>query len=405
MTAPAAFHLLVKPGGALCNLDCKYCFYLSKEELYPGSRFRMSDSVLENYIRQYLRSQKVPEATLAWQGGEPTLMGLDFFRRSVEMAERHRRPGQRVRYTLQTNGVLLNDEWCRFFRAHDFLIGLSLDGPREMHDAYRLDKAGRPTFDKVMRALRLLQEHKVEFNILATVHAANSSHPLEVYRFLRDEAGARFLQFIPIVERVGPCQVSERSVRPQAWGQFLMAIFDEWVRRDVGRVFVQSFDAALASWVGAPPGVCLFAETCGDALALEHNGDLYSCDHFVEPGFRLGNIAETSLEEMVASARQRKFGTDKRDTLPGYCRRCEVLFACRGECPKNRFTLTPDGEPGLNYLCPGYRDFFNHIAGPMRIMAELFLRRQPPARIMEILAREPGGDSRQRFPSPAAESL
>jgi uncharacterized protein len=315
----------------------------------------------------------------------------------VELAERYRRPDQTVQWTIQTNGTLLDDDWAAFFRAHHVLVGLSLDGPRAMHDVYRVDKGGHPTFDKVIRAWRLLREHQVDVNVLCTVNAANQDHPLEVYRFFRDELGARYLQFIPIVQRVNTdgrtrfqegSTVTERSVGSEAWGRFLTAIFDEWVRRDVGTVFVQMFDAALASWVGAPPAVCIFAETCGDAVALEHTGDLYSCDHFVEPKYLLGHIAETPLAELVASPRQRAFGAAKRDTLPRYCRECPVRFACHGECPKNRFILTPDGEPGLNYLCAGYKAFFTHVDRPMRLMADLLRRGRYADEVMGILKAE-----------------
>jgi len=392
--APSAFHILAKPTGAICNLDCKYCFFLSKEHLYPGSRFRMSDAVLETYLRQYIQAQRGPEVDIAWQGGEPTLMGLDFFQRAVELAEQCKRPGQTVRYSMQTNGVLLNDDWCRFFRANRFLIGLSLDGPRALHDAYRVDKGGHGTFDKVMRAARLMQEHQADFNILTTVHAANADYPLEVYRCLRDEVGTQYIQFIPIVERANETgfqegnTVTERSVGAEQFGRFLMTIFDEWVRRDVGRVFVQTFDVALGNWLGAPPSLCIFAPTCGNALALEHTGDLYACDHFVEPNYLLGNIKDTPMIELVASDKQRQFGRDKKETLPRYCRACEVRFACHGECPKNRFIETPDGEPGLNYLCAGYKAFFNHIDRPMRIMAQLIRQGRAPAEIMALLDRE-----------------
>jgi uncharacterized protein len=317
-----------------------------------------------------------------------------------------------VEHTLQTNGTLLDDDWCAFFREHDFLIGLSLDGPREMHDAYRVDKGGKPTFDKVLSAARLMQRHGVEFNVLCTVHAANQDHPLEVYRFLRDEVGARFIQFIPIVERATPellpmanegwggaregrpfyrqegALVTERSVGAEQWGRFLIAVFDEWVRRDVGEVYVVMFDAALASWYGTTPALCVFAETCGNALALEHNGDLYSCDHYVEPQYRLGNILQEHMLTLVASDQQRAFGNAKRDRLPRYCRACDVRFACQGECPRNRFIQTPDGEPGLNYLCAGYKAFFRHVDRPMRIMADLLRRNRAPAEITEILAAE-----------------
>ena len=410
--APPAFHVLVKPTGAICNLDCKYCFFLSKEMLYPGSRFRMADDLLETYLRQLLEAHQAPEVTLAWQGGEPTLMGLDFFRRAVELVEKHKKPDQKVLHTIQTNGTTLNDEWCAFFRQHSFLVGISCDGPQPLHDAYRLDKGGAGTFDRVMRGLNLLKAHAVDFNILCTVHAANGDHGLEVYRFFRDDIGAEFLQFIPIVERTTPERlpladhgwgdthqprplyllegelVTERSVRPDQWGRFLIAVFDEWVRKDVGKVFVQMFDAALGSWVGIGSSLCIFCETCGDALALEHNGDLYSCDHFVEPKYLLGNIQKDHLLELIGSDPQRAFGQAKRDTLPRYCRECDVRFVCNGECPRNRFIRTPDGEPGLNYLCAGYKAFFNHIDHPMRLMADLLKQGRFADEAMGALWRE-----------------
>jgi len=383
------FHLLAKPTGALCNLGCKYCFFLSKKDLYPDSSFRMTDELLENYIRQYIEAQKAPLATIAWQGGEPTLMGLDFFRKSVQYEQKFRRPNMIIQNTMQTNGTLLDDEWCEFFRENNFLIGLSLDGPRELHDAYRVDKTGRPTFDRVMRAAKLLRHHKVDYNILTTVHAANAEHPLEVYRFLRDEVKADFIQFIPIVERDNDTgfqegdTVTDRSVKADQYGRFLISVFNEWVQKDVGRVFVQIFDVALAAWAGAPPGICAFSETCGTAMAMEHNGDIYSCDHFVEPKYFLGNINEKSMARMASSKKQKKFGQDKLDGLPEYCRRCDFRFVCNGECPKNRFIKTSDGEPGLNYLCAGYREFFRHIDGPMRFMAHELRCGRAPAGIMK----------------------
>lgn len=374
-TAPPAFNVMLKPRGAICNLDCAYCYYLSKERLYPGSRFRMSSELLETCTGQYIEAQRVPEVTFAWQGGEPTLMGLDFFRLAVEFQQEYCRPGVRIHNVLQTNGITLDDEWCRFFRKHNFLIGISLDGPRDLHDVYRVDKGGKPTFDHVMAGVALLKQHGVDFNILATVHAANADHPLEVYRFLRDEVGASFIQFIPIVEMDNDTgfqegdKVAERSVAGRQYGAFLIAIFDEWVRRDVGRVFVQIFDVALTAWLGQRPGLCIFEETCGTALVMEHNGDFYSCDHFVEPRHELGNIQEISLVEMVGSEQQRQFGLTKRDMLPRYCRECQVRFICNGGCPKNRILRTPDGQPGLNYLCEGYKAFFTRIDRPMQIMA------------------------------------
>ncbi len=411
--APGNFHILAKPTGAICNLDCKYCFFLSKEELYPGSKFRMTDQTLENYIRQMIESQSGPEVSIAWQGGEPTLMGLDFFRRSVDFVKKYAPDGMKVEHTMQTNGTRLDDDWCEFFRSNNFLIGLSLDGPKDMHDAYRVDKGGKGTFDQVITAAGILQKHQVDFNILCTVHAKNANYPQEVYHFFRDEVKAQFIQFIPIVERVTyetigfanggwgdkgnnsrplytqeGVLVTERSVTAEQWGRFLSTIFDEWVRRDVGKIFVQMFDAALASWVGAPPALCIFAESCGNALAIEHNGDLYSCDHFVEPRYFLGNIQEEHLLHLVSSDQQRKFGTDKRDTLPRYCLECEVRFACHGECPRNRFIQSPDGDPGLNYLCAGYKEFFNHIDRPMQMMAQLLRQGRAPAEIMNRLVME-----------------
>jgi uncharacterized protein len=340
----------------------------------------MPDEVLETFTRQYIAAQRVPEVTFGWQGGEPLLMGLDFFRRAVALQETCRKPGMRVVNALQTNGTLLGGDWCRFFREHDFLVGLSLDGPREAHDAYRVDKGGGPSFDRAMAGLALLKQHEVEFNILATVHAANADRPLKVYRFLRDEVGAHFIQFIPIVQREGE-GVAERSVTARQYGQFLIAVFDEWVRRDVGRVFVQICDAALAAWVGERPGLCLFEETCGNAMVLEHNGDLYACDHFVEPHYRLGNILETPLVELVGSERQRRFGLDKRDTLAEVCRKCEVRFVCNGGCPKNRLQK-------VNYLCEGYKAFFNHVSEAMHFMAVELKARRPPANIMRHLAQQ-----------------
>lgn len=380
-----AFHVMAKPTGAICNLDCSYCFFLSKEELYPGSKFRMPDEVMESYIRQTIEAHTTPEVTIAWQGGEPTLMGLDFFRRTVAVAEKYRKPGTTIQHTMQTNGVMLNDAWCEFLHEHNFLVGISIDGPREMHDAYRRDKGGGPTFDKVMRGLQLLQKHHVEFNILCTVHAANSRHPLEVYRFFRDELDARFLQFIPIVVREGE-SVSAQSVQPEQYGQFLIAIFDEWVHRDVGQVFVQVFDGTLVSWLQGSSSLCIFRPTCGEGVALEHNGDLYACDHFVEPEYLLGNILEKPLAEMVNSEQQRRFGQDKKDTLPQYCRDCKYLFACYGECPRSRFLKTPAGEDGLNYLCAGLKAYFAHVDPYMRTLANLLRQGRPPADIMAMLS-------------------
>ena len=405
--APQYFHVLAKPTGAICNLDCEYCFFLSKEALYPGSPFRMKDDVLEAYIKQIIESQQAPQVTIAWQGGEPTLMGLEFFEESIELVNKYARPGMQIDNTIQTNGTKLDSAWCRFFKKHNFLVGLSLDGPKEMHDAYRVDKQGEGTYDQVLNAARKLQQYNVDFNILCTVHARNAGHPLEVYRFFRDEVKTDFIQFIPIVERATPellpianrgwgdqnlpsqveleelpvaksskrplytlegSLVTERSVKPEQWGEFMIAIFDEWVRNDVGKVFVQMFDSALGSWYGSGASLCIHRETCGDALALEHNGDLYSCDHFVYPKYGLGNIKDLTLSKMAFSRPQVKFGMDKKNGLPQYCRDCEFLFACNGECPKNRIIRTPVGEPGLNYLCSGLKRFFSHINPYMKDM-------------------------------------
>jgi uncharacterized protein len=345
-------------------------------------------------------------------------MGLDFFRRSVQLVERYRRPGMEVQYTIQTNGTLIDDEWAAFFKEHAFLVGISVDGPPAMHDAYRVDRGGAPTSDRVLAGLAHLRAHGVEYNTLTTLNRANADRPVEVYRYLRDDLGSRFMQFIPVVERLpapridvplselglspGLAQeapwrswrdrplyrqegslVTDRSVTGEQYGSFLVGVFDEWVKRDVGEVFVQLFDVTLANTVGEPPSLCVHSEVCGEALALEHNGDLYSCDHFVEEDYRLGNIAETPMAELVASDRQRAFGLAKRDTLPAFCRSCDVRYACHGGCPKDRFLVTPDGEPGLNYLCAGYKAFFHHVEEPMRLMGSLLERGLAPSLVME----------------------
>jgi uncharacterized protein len=387
---PHAFHVMTKPRGAICNLDCKYCYFLKKEQLFPESSFRMSDEVLDLFTRQYIEAQRVPEVTFAWQGGEPTLMGLDFYQRAIAYQEKYRKPGMQIHNTIQTNGTLLDEAWCEFFKRHNFLVGLSLDGPRHLHDAYRVDKGGNPTFERVMSGLGLLKKHQVDFNILCCVHAANADHPLEVYRFLRDEAACQFIQFIPIVERDNQTgyqkghKVTERSVKGQQYGDFLIAVFDEWIQRDVGQVFVQVFDVALGVWVGGPASLCVFAETCGTALALEHTGDLYACDHYVEPRYWLGNIEEMELIDLVATEKQALFGLNKREGLPRYCRECSVRFICNGGCPKNRIRKSPRGEAGLNYLCKGYKAFFTHIDQPMRIMAGLLRMKRPPSEVMKV---------------------
>lgn len=401
--SPPAFHVMAKPTGARCNGACDYCFFLKKERLYPGSDFRMSDEVMESYIRQTLGAHNGSEVDIVWQGGEPTLMGLDFFRRAVEVEKKYAGPGQRVVNAIQTNGLLIDGEWCRFLHDNDFLVGLSLDGPRGLHDTYRRDKGGKPVFDRVVRAARLMQKYGVEFNILCTVNAANSRRPLEVYRFFRDEVGARYVQLIPIVERENATgdqegtRLTERSVGPAQYGRFLIEIFDEWVRRDVGTIFVTFFDSVLAAYVYGESTLCVLRRECGDALALEHNGDLYACDHFVEPRFLLGNIMRTPLAELVASEKQRAFGRAKSDTPPRVCRECRFLFTCGGECPKNRVLEGPGGEPGLNWLCEGLKAFFAHTERHMRIMAGLLERGLPASGVMDkAIPRDVRGRPRGR---------
>ncbi len=389
MLVPQAFHVMTKPRGPICNLDCGYCYYLPKAQMYPGSEFRMSDAVLESFTRQYIEAQQVPEVTFGWQGGEPLLMGIDFYKRAVAFQEKYRRPGMRIINTLQTNGTLVDDEWGGFFSEHNFLIGLSLDGPQPVHDAYRLDKGGQPTWERVMRGLRTLQTSAVEVNILCTVHSANAAHPANVYRFFRDEAAVDFVQFIPIVRRDNQTGhqeglgVTDHSVTGPQYGDFLIGVFDEWVRHDVGRVFVQIFDVALAAWTGQRPGLCVFEPTCGLGLAMEHNGDLYACDHYVEPHYLLGNIMETPMIDLVASEQQRAFGRAKLDTLPAQCLNCDVRFICNGACPKNRILPVSEGEPPLNVLCSGYKSFFAHIDEPMRLMAQELRHRRAPANVMQ----------------------
>jgi len=371
------FHVMSKPTGAICNLDCEYCFFLAKEELYPGSDFRMPPDVHEAYVSQLLAAQRgAQEVVVAFQGGEPTLMGLDFFARTLELEQRYAAPGQGILNTLQTNATLIDDEWASFLAEGRFLVGVSIDGPRDMHDAYRVDKGGKPTFDRVIAGLEALKRHDVEWNALVTVHAANGDHGREVYTFLRDDLGASFMQFIPIVEHEEDDRASSRSVTGDQYGRFLIDVFEDWARHDVGDVFVQMFDTALAHWLGMQQaGMCVHARTCGDAVALEHNGDLYSCDHYVDPEYLLGNITQgRTLLELVDSPRQRAFGQDKLDTLPAFCLSCDVRFACNGGCPKDRFLTTPDGEPGLHYLCAGYKAFFRHVDAPMKVMAGLLRR-------------------------------
>ncbi len=409
-SGPPGFHLLAKPSGSTCNIDCTYCFFLSKEALYPNDKSRMSAATLEAYIRQLLESHRVPEVTVAWQGGEPTLMKLEFFQHAVALVEKYRQPGQAVKHTFQTNGLLLDDVWCTFFKQHDFLVGLSVDGPRELHDTYRLDRRGKGTFDLVMKGWRALRRHDVEFNILCTVNAANQHHGRTVYRFFRDELGAKWVQFIPIIERATeqtiaiankgwsevPGEkrvlytqtgnlVTERTVGSEQYGTFLIDVFEEWVRRDVGQVYVQLFDVTLEAFFGRHL-LCIHAPTCGYGPALEHNGDLYSCDHFVEPKHLLGNIHKTHMLTLVASSEQRQFGQGKRDSLTQQCQTCKVRNWCNGGCPKDRFALSKDGEPGQNYLCAGLEKFFMHTGPTFNVMAQLYRKGHPPAEVMTSIA-------------------
>jgi len=411
------YHVMAKPAGPSCNLRCAYCFYLEKYKLYPDRKEPiMSEATLEAYIRQYIEGlSHLPEIHFAWQGGEPTLAGLDFFRKAVALQQQYG-GGRVIHNALQTNGILIDDAWSAFLAEHNFLIGLSLDGPERFHDAFRLDAAGRGSFKRVMAALETMKRHNVEFNILACVNRQTAEAPEEVYRFLRAH-GSGFIQFIPIVERsiaaddpnaltlVKPdgdieATVTPWSVMPLQYGKFLAGVFDLWVRHDVGTVFVQLFDTALEAWMGYEPSLCFFRETCGDAMVLESNGDLYSCDHFVYPEHRLGNLHEQPLSTMARSEEQRAFGDAKRDRLPTYCNSCQFHFACRGECPKHRFTVTQDGDPGLNYLCEGYRYFFRHIDPYMQFMANELRHRRPPANVMGWVRQQESGAPESAKPDP-----
>ena len=398
--SPGVAHVLAKPTGAICNLACSYCYFLDKEAMYEGDHFRMSDTTLETYITSLIAMHRTPEVSVAWQGGEPTLIGLDFFRRAIALQETHRAPGMTFANSIQTNGTLLTDEWCEFLTANDFLVGISIDGPEPLHDAHRVNKRGDGTFTHVMRGVRLLQQHGVDFNVLTTVNRLNGDHPLTVYRFLRDEVGAEWIQFIPVVERVDAAgrpdrlegsQVSQRSVLPEQFGAFLRTVFDEWVSHDVGKVFVQTFEAAARNWAGlGQSGMCTFDATCGLGPALGHNGDLFSCDHFFDADHLLGNVNESSIDALVSSRTQYEFGRDKLVGLPRRCVECDVRFACHGECPKNRLLASPEGEPGLNYLCAGYLDFFHHIDGAMRALIGLVSSGRQAGEVMSLF-RDPAG--------------
>ena len=411
-SAKQPFHVMAKAIGPICNLDCKYCFYLEKEQLYPNNeKWKMSDERLEAFIRDYIAAQPGPEVSFAFQGGEPTLLGVDYFRKVVAYQEKHAQ-GKRISTAFQTNGTLLNDEWGVFLAENNFLVGLSIDGPEAIHNANRVDKKGRDSYKEVIRGLNILRKYKVEFNTLTCVNSITVQHPVKIYKFLKS-IGSKYLQFIPIVERevdtaaaklgldfAAPPdlehppenrenpQMSPFAVPAEAYGEFLCKIFDEWIKRDVGKVFVQLFDVALNKWLKIPGGLCYFAETCGRALAMEHDGDLYTCDHYVYPKYKLGNLMNTSLGELADSPMAQAFGQDKRERLQKYCRDCSVRFACNGECPKHRFTWTPDGEWGLNYLCPAYKKFFTHIDPAMQLMADLYRQQRAPAEAMELLAQQ-----------------
>ncbi len=388
-------YVMLKPVGSTCNLNCEYCYYLEKENLYPQEkRQMMSEVLLERFIEQYINSQTQNEIMFTWHGGEALLRPVSFYKKALELQKKYGQ-GKHIENTLQTNGTLLNDAWCEFFKENNFLIGISLDGPQEFHDEYRRNKGGQPTFVKVIKAIRMLQKHQVEFNILAVVNDYNADYPVEFYQFFK-QLGVQYIQFSPIVERLLPqanglklttpqehASLADFSVKPVQWGRFLCGLFDEWIKEDVGKIYIQLFDSTLANWIGEQPGVCTLARHCGHAGVMEFNGDVYSCDHFVFPEYKLGNILSDSLAGMMYSERQLKFGTDKYDTLPRQCKECEFLFACHGECPKNRFAKTKDGEPGLNYLCAGWKMFYSHVAPYMDFMKKELLNQRPPANVME----------------------
>lgn len=390
LTGPASFNIMLKPAGSRCNLACKYCYYLDKADIYGGREPVMSDEMLETVVREYIAANEVPEVTFNWHGGEPLVLGLDFFRRAVEL-ERKYAAGKKINNTLETNGALLNREWADFFAQNGFLVGISIDGPRDIHDRFRRDRGGAPTFDKVLHGVEILRSAGVEFNAMSTVNAASEGRGAEVYQFLKS-LGTRYLQFMPVVEHVKGgrivdpsepgAQIAPWSVSASAFGRFLCDIFDQWVRNDVGRYFVGQFDAALASWCRVSPGICAFGETCGANAVIEHNGDVYPCDHFVYSKYKLGNIADNTIPEMMASDAMVRFGIDKRNSLPSACRQCQWRFACNGECPKHRFNRTERGETGLNALCAGYKMFYSHVAPYMDVMKQLLSQGLSPAGVM-----------------------
>ena len=375
-------YVMLKPAGPMCNLACHYCYYLEKRELYPTDKHpTMSKELLEEFTRQYIEAQTMPQVLFTWHGGETLLRSVDFYQHALKLQRRYAH-GRQIDNCLQTNGTLLTDEWCKFFKENNFLIGISIDGPQEYHDHYRKTHNGRPTWKEVMRGIHLLQKHGVEWNAMAVVNSYNADHPLEFYRFFK-EIGCQYLQFTPVVEQIEG-EVTDFSVTPNQWGTFLCKLYDEWVKQDVGEIFVQTFDATLANWVGEVPGVCSLSAMCGHAAAMEFNGDVYSCDHFVFPEFRLGNIRQQSLTSLMYGERQKAFSRMKHDALPRQCRECRYLFACHGECPKNRFKTDSYGNPGLNYLCQGYHRFFEHVAADMDFMKAQLDAGKAPSNIMKI---------------------
>lgn len=392
-------YVMLKPAGAHCNLACKYCYYLEKNKLYPtAQRHLMSDEMLEQFTREYIEAQTMNQVLFTWHGGEPLLRSIDFYRKALSLQQKYA-GGRRIDNVIQTNGTLLTDEWCKFFAQNHWLVGISIDGPQPYHDHYRLTAAGKTSWKKVMQGIKLLKKHGVEWNAMAVVNAYNVNHPLEFYRFFK-ENGCQFLQFTPIVERLtrhedgrtlasladkDEISLSEASVAPEQWGYFLCAIFDEWVRKDVGKIFVEIFDCTLANWMGISPGICAYSKECGHAGVMEHNGDVYSCDHFVFPEYKLGNIRDHSLIDMLYGEQQQEFSRLKHSSLPRQCKECDMEFACHGECPKNRFMKDKYGDSGLNYLCPGYYHYYQHVAPYMDYMKQELMSQRPPSNIMKVL--------------------
>ena len=392
-------YVMLKPAGAHCNLACKYCYYLEKNKLYPtAQRHLMSDEMLEQFTREYIEAQTMNQVLFTWHGGEPLLRSIDFYRKALSLQQKYA-GGRRIDNVIQTNGTLLTDEWCEFFAQNHWLVGISIDGPQPDHDHYRLTAAGKPSWQKVMQGIKLLKKHGVEWNAMAVVNAYNANHPLEFYRFFK-ENGCQFLQFTPIVERQtrhedgrtlasladkDEISLSEASVAPEQWGYFLCAIFDEWVRKDVGKIFVEIFDCTLANWMGISPGICAYSKECGHAGVMEHNGDVYSCDHFVFPEYKLGNIRDHSLIDMLYGEQQQEFSRLKHSSLPRQCKECDMEFACHGECPKNRFMKDKYGDSGLNYLCPGYYHYYQHVAPYMDYMKQELMSQRPPSNIMKVV--------------------